>query len=271
MTVVVKLAKAIFAANLAVMVRAMRFGISDALSRLTVTYRVVDPFQRNDPALRTIPEMDLSQVVTTSPSIVLDSSHHDRDGALPLEEQLALLAILCDRSPAVVLEIGTFFGTTTKAIALNRPGSTIHTVDLPPDYDATTGNDRLMPKDDLHLIESRDVGSAFRANPAFGNIRQHFGDTAVWNFAEAKDASFFFIDGSHTYEYVRNDTLKCLTASTGPSTLVWHDCSANHPGVVRWLSELVTRGLPVARIRNTTLAVMDYKPAAFADRLRRLA
>jgi hypothetical protein len=82
--------------------------------------------------------------------------------------------------------------------------------------------------------------------------------------------NFFFVDGSHTYEYARNDTLKCIDVSTEPSTLVWHDCSADHPGVVRWLTELIRIGLPGVRIPNTAVALLDYSPADVAERLRRL-
>lgn len=92
------------------------------------------------------------------------------------------------------------------------------------------------------------------------NIRQHFGDTASWDFSEAQGATFFFIDGSHTYEYVRNDTEKCLAlAKVKGCTLTWHDCDWWHPGVVRWLAQMVKSGWPVARIPGTHIAIMDCK------------
>ena len=253
-----KVAKAVCSMSLAVLVRAVRFGIADALPKLTVSYRLVNPFESKRSLLNMIPHVNLADVVGMFSTVVLDSADGEIDGALPRHELIALLAILCDRRPAVVLEIGTFFGTTTTAIALNSPASVVHTIDLPPDYKRSTVDD-VMPKDDFHLIQGRKVGAAFASRPAIGNIRQHFGDTAAWDFAEAEGPSFIFIDGSHTYAYARNDTLKSVRASTKPATLVWHDCSDDHPGVVQWLAELVRAGLPVVRIRRTTLAMMDVR------------
>jgi hypothetical protein len=179
------------------------------------------------------------------------------EGSLPWEDAIALLAVLTDRAPHSVLEIGTFNGNTTRLIALNFPQATIHTVDLPEDFAAGTDTSTL-PKDDFHLIAARKVGSAYRADPTITNVVQHFGNTAAWDFKQAEGATFFFIDGAHTYEYVRNDTEKALAASRGRrATLLWHDCDASHPGVTRWLGEMVARGDPVKRIRGTNLAIMD--------------
>lgn len=255
-----KLVKALLSVNLAIIIRAVRFGIRDAVAKLTTTYQIISPFDTGLSILQTIRQVELSELIRDFPTIILDSSYRYVDGALPLHEQTALLAILRDRNPSVVLEIGTFFGTTTKAMSLNLPDSIIHTVDLPLGIDYESQNDPQMPKDDLHLITNRRVGAAFESHSACRNVVQHFADTAKWDFTEAKAASFFFIDGSHTYEYVRNDTLKCLHSSLGLSTLVWHDCDHNHTGVVRWLAEMAANGFPIVRIRGTSLAVLDYQP-----------
>ena len=88
-------------------------------------------------------------------------------------------------------------------------------------------------------------------------MRQHFGDTASWDFSQA-DATVFFIDGSHTYAYVRNDTEKALAASRGrPATLIWHDCDDTHPEVVGWLLEMIQAGHPVRRIDQSHLAILE--------------
>ena len=68
-----------------------------------------------------------------------------------------------------------------------------------------------------------------------------------------------FIDGSHTYEYVKNDTEKCLRIAGDGATLVWHDCDRTHPGVVRYLCELKDAGHDVVRIRRTPIAVLNYR------------
>ena len=87
---------------------------------------------------------------------------------------------------------------------------------------------------------------------------QHFGDSADWDFGNAEGATFYLIDGAHTYEYVRSDTQKALAAARGrEATLLWHDCDQWHPGIARWIGEMATAGHPVKRIAGTHLAVMD--------------
>jgi hypothetical protein len=165
--------------------------------------------------------------------------------------------VLVDRAPRCMLEIGTFCGYTTRLLAMNMPTATIHTIDLPEDYDAGS-DDVSIPKDDFHLIESRKVGSEYRSDPSITNVVQYFGDSATWDFRKAEDATFYFIDGSHTYEYARGDTEKALAASRGrAATLLWHDCDRGHPGVLSWLNEMLSLGHPVRRIAGTNLAIMD--------------
>jgi len=177
------------------------------------------------------------------------------DGMLPTEHALALASLLMADQPSEVLEIGTYMGHTSKLMASNLPTAKIHTVDLPlQTMPAPSGPGELV-KDDFHLIAGRVVGREFKNQPCANRITQHFGDTAHWNFAEAGRPSFFFIDGAHTYDYVKNDSEKCLALCAGrPATFVWHDCDDQHPGIVRFLLEWRALGRDVRRIDGTTLA-----------------
>jgi hypothetical protein len=83
---------------------------------------------------------------------------------------------------------------------------------------------------------------------------QHFGDTANFNFSKFGNPTFFFIDGSHTYEYCENDSEKCLALCQGKGLFLWHDCDHSHPGVVRFISEWRAAGRNIARIEGTGLA-----------------
>lgn len=176
------------------------------------------------------------------------------DGMLPSEQLMALLAILVSESPSEVLEIGTFMGHTTLHLAENVEAATIHTVDLPEDF--TDGQDQpeLPPKDDFHLIARRRVGREFKAGPCASRIRQHFEDTATWDFRTAGNPTFFFIDGSHTYEYCKNDSEKCFELCNGRGVFLWHDCDDAHPGVVRLILEWRNKGRDVRRIAGTPIA-----------------
>lgn len=191
--------------------------------------------------------------------MIESGSADPEDGTLPLRDLVPLLALLVDRAPDAVLEIGTFNGTTTRMMALNRPGATIHTVDLPPGA-GPGGEDGRLPEEDHHLIASRRVGEAYRLDPSVANVVQHLGDTATWDFGEAAGPSFFFIVGSQTYEYAKHNTLGCLALRDGRrATLAGHDCNRGHPGLTRWLAEMVEGGYPVRRIRDSSLAFMDVE------------
>jgi ADP-heptose:LPS heptosyltransferase len=215
--------------------------------------------QARETSIGRLPEVNLSEIAPSGllPSLVVEAS--SINGALSMRDLLPVLALLYDRQPSVVLEIGTFFGHTTRHFARCLPHSTIHTVDLPLDFEVEGQDEPGLRKDDPHLIRSRRVGAAFQGEPECRNIVQHWGDTASWDFTAVSGASFFFIDGSHTYEYVKNDTLKCLGVSAPVARFVWHDCNVGHPGVVRFLTEFAADHPGVVRIRGTDLAVWDRK------------
>jgi Methyltransferase domain len=262
------LGKGMMCFNLALAIRALRFGFGDSRRKAMIAYYGINPFQSNENgkdgpgardyiSFKAIPEVPLEEVIERSPTITLDGCYRYVDGALPLNDLISLLCLLRDRSPRVVLEIGTFNGITTRLMAINLPGATIHTVDLPEDFDTKT-DIGSFPKDDFHLITKRRVGESYRSDSSVTNVVQHYGDTANWDFSNAPKAEFFFIDGSHTYNYVKNDTEKCIAAILGRrATILWHDCDPRHPGVVRWLAEMTTSGYAVKRIAGTDLAVMD--------------
>ena len=203
-----------------------------------------------------LPEIELKEILGTEKiKLTLDIDIME-DGALPIEQCVVLLAILAIEKPKVILEIGTFMGSTTKKMSENLPDAIIHTVDLPIDFSACNDPNTEIPKDDFHLISKRDVGREFRNTEFANRIYQHFVDTAKWDFKEVGNPSFFFIDGSHTYEYCKNDSEKCFQIAASSSTFVWHDCDSIHPGVVKFLKECRKKGLDVKRISGTPLAYL---------------
>lgn len=257
---------AIAGANVATTVRLLRFGVRDAASRACAAYRASDPFGHMAEArhsdLSRLPVVALNVLLRERPAIVVDTRFIDTDGSLPLYELLCLLMLTRQERPTGILEVGTYFGSTTVNLAINLPEARIHTIDLPPGYLPDGGGGEL-PKDDFHLIRARRVGAAFVDHSVRERITQHFGDTATYDFRSIQDpVSFFFIDGSHTYEYARNDTLRCLEFAKGSSTFLWHDCDDGHPGVVQWLAEMVDRGIAVVRIAGTNTAYAKIDAAS---------
>lgn len=201
-----------------------------------------------------IPSVELGTLLGGVKANITLSVQKYEDGTLPSDNAMALLALAVAASPKVVLEIGTFMGHTTRLLAMNLPDSIIHSVDLPLDFIPGQDNVAGAKKDDFHLIARREVGREYRGTSCEARIRQHFVDTATWNFREAAGATFFFIDGSHTYDYCKIDSEGCYELCSGKGVFVWHDCDEAHPGVVKALLEWRALGRDVVRIAGVPMA-----------------
>jgi len=200
-----------------------------------------------------IPSITLGQILGSRRPVVTMTVRSYEEGMLPVEDALVLVAVLVAESPKEVLEIGTFMGHTTRLMAENCASAVVHTVDLPLDYDAGKDADATTPKDDFHLIERRVVGREFQATPCAEHIRQHFADTSKWDFADCGRPTFFFIDGSHTYEHCKSDSEKCFDLCGGKGVFFWHDVNELHPGVLKFINEWRSRGRDIRRVRGTDL------------------
>lgn len=209
---------------------------------------------RNRAELGKIPERRLDELLGTRKCAIRLRVMAYEDGMMPFRDALGLLSLLVAENPREVLEIGTYMGHTTRAMAENLDTATIHTLDLPPDFSAAADVAGLPPKDDFHLIARRVIGREFQGRDCQKRIVQHFGDTATYDFQKAGRPTFFFIDGSHTYEYCKSDSEKCLALCPAGGVFLWHDCNETHPGVVRFVLEWRALGRDIVRIEGTDLA-----------------
>ncbi|MDR1191339.1 MAG: hypothetical protein LBK60_06720 [Verrucomicrobiales bacterium] len=248
--------------NSASIIRGLRFGWRDFISSVRSSLSAAHPLEKREhrsyrPLLEAIPVIPLDKILGDHRIPVRLTAERYEDGMLPLYERLVLLSVLILENPREVLEVGTFMGYTAKAMAENLPDAVIHTVDLPPDFNPEIereGMDNPMPKDDFHLIKRRQIGREFKNTPHEKSIVQHLGDTATLDFSNIGTPTFFFIDGSHTYEYCKNDSEKCLIVSGGRGVFLWHDCDLGHPGVLRFIHEWRGCGRDIRRIDGTAIA-----------------
>lgn len=222
-------------------------------------YLATRPVEKGEPnyvreELDSIPVMDLEGVLGERKCIIKLGVMRYEDGMLPFRDAIGLLSILVAESPNEVLEIGTYMGHTARAMAENLESALIHTLDLPLDFSPDHDPNRPTPKDDFHLINRRIVGREYKGQPCEKRIVQHFGDTATFDFQKIGQPTFFFVDGSHTYEYCKNDSEKCLSLCPKGATFLWHDCNETHPGVLRFLSEWRRLRRDIVRIQGTDLA-----------------
>ncbi len=259
---VAKTAKGILSLNLGSVVRTILGGTRQGRQSLEDTYRVVSPFSplksgKGAKLVECVPEVSLASLAPVPERLTLDLRYVDVDGATPLRDVLAILTLAVAQDPKAALEIGTYFGSTTANLALNLPEAKIHTIDLPEDLGQASALIEGQPVDDEHLIRGRQLGRSFRGTPLEKNIIQHQGDTALYDYSViGGEVTFFLIDGSHTYEYAKGDTLHCFAIAKGTCSFLWHDCDRYHPGVTSWLIEMIDAGLPVVRVENTSLACM---------------
>lgn len=157
-------------------------------------------------------------------------------------QDIVSLCLLCQLlKPRIVFEIGTAAGYTSLHLALNTPAECeVYTLDLPRDRHAlpelkTTAMDEFQMG--MYAAVEQHVFASSRVAP---KITCLYGDSATFDYAPFHGrVDLFFIDGAHSYEYVRSDTLHALDCCHPGSVIAWHDFGrAGLNGVSRWLTEL---------------------------------
>ena len=164
----------------------------------------------------------------------------------PFLADLLSLCLICRIIRATtIFEIGTCYGYTALHFALNSPPSAkVYTLDLPigapPQHKLKTS---VVDEGTVASREPRAAGGkylCFEGMEAASKINCLYGDSAAFDYSpfHAK-VDFFFIDGAHSYDYARSDTLNALKCCHPGSVIAWHDFGrAEVNGVTRWLEEL---------------------------------
>jgi len=194
-----------------------------------------------------IPVISAREICPKHQKVIVDYFPPE-SGGISGDEALFIAALVQKMQPMRILEIGTFLGRTTRLLVANS-GCMVHTLDL--GEDKTT----KLPASNLALINKNRVGEAVKGSPF---IEQHLGDSATYDFKKIGFADLFFIDGSHTYEYVKNDTEKCMAIALKKpkSIFLWHDVGPGCPGVQRYIWKLRKKGYDIKRIKNTSLGYL---------------
>lgn len=187
-----------------------------------------------------IPKIDIPQVVNSDLPIFVQF-YAFSSGSLTLFERVIINALIRRYNPGVIFEIGTFDGRTTLNMAANSPeGAVVYTLDLPRDLiDSTTLSiDSLVRS----FINKPTSGAKFRATEYEAKITQLLGDTATFDFSSFYCAvDFVFIDGSHSYQYIKNDSeIAMKLRRDKKSVVLWHDYGRieEWPGLTKALNEL---------------------------------
>lgn len=210
---------------------------SGALKRVPLSSLAADPL-----------EVRLQEVIT-------------QNGNVSGEELLAMCALIKHANCKAVFEIGTFDGRTTLNFAANLPdGGEVVTLDLPAEgLDATRF---AVEASDRQYIAKSTSGARFQGRPEAARIRQVFGDSGTFDFTPFNGRfDFVFVDGSHSYDYVKSDSQVALRLLRGGrGMIVWHDYGTPFwPGVTSGLDELAKSSADFANlcvIEDTRLAFL---------------
>ncbi len=193
------------------------------------------------------------------PGIVADLVHNVvRDP--PTARQLLFKQIWTDvkRFAAPnISEIGTFHGDTAWLQAHNDQAVQVYTLDLPDPDAADRASYELS---DPEYFAGWDRGVTFRGTPESARITQLLGDSAVFDFSPYAGAvDLVFIDGSHSYSYVRSDTEAALGMLSNRGVIVWDDYT-HYPGIYAYLNELsCTLDRPIVHLLGTRFALYSRR------------
>lgn len=180
-------------------------------------------------------------------SLALFTKTHASLSAL---ESLCLVLLLKKARAKSVFEFGTYKGVSITQLALNLPGdSRIFTLDLP-DEPAQT-KFAIADAEDETIARESGKGSLvpIALRPRVQFLKQ---DSAAFDESPyAGQMDFVFVDGAHTYNYVRNDSEKGWRMLRRGGIIAWHDCRPQDADVVRYL---LAGSYQPTRISGTTLA-----------------
>ena len=186
-----------------------------------------------------INQVEISSIVPDSVrETILESPNANLDGNVSPDELRVICRLVKHFQPATILEIGTFDGRTTSNMAANSSEETrIFTLDLPPQELNQTAL-RLRTSDAVFILKDQSGREFFHRQREGTMITQLYGDSADFDYSPYRNnIDLVFVDGSHSYEYVINDTEVALSLlRNGKGIILWHDYGRRE--VVRALNEL---------------------------------
>jgi predicted O-methyltransferase YrrM len=181
------------------------------------------------------------------------------DGNVSEREVVTISRLVRAVNPRELFEFGTFDGRTTVNLAANAStDSRVHTIDLP--RSGITSSAAPIHAHEIRYADKAESGARYRTSDVSARVEQLYGDSGTFDFTPFYDRmDFVFVDASHTYEYVINDSLHAMRMlRAGKGVIVWHDYS-RWDGVTRALNQL-RRLEPffaeLSWIDGTTLAVL---------------
>jgi hypothetical protein len=165
-------------------------------------------------------------------------------------ERLFLASIARSRRDHPCFEIGTASGNTTVLLAANLQ-AVVYTLDLP-DSAAWQPTLTRLGSDDV-VRRSRTRAEFIARNPR-PNITELTGDSATFEYSPFHDRiGLFCVDGAHSLEYVRSDTMHAAWCCRDDGVIVWDDFTTTRD-VTDYVRSLRVAGVRLSGLRGTRLA-----------------
>jgi hypothetical protein len=206
----------------------------------------------------TVPSAELGDLIDGFSLQLFAGDLHVEDGGTSSYETVCIAAIVKFLQPLCIFEIGTFTGQRTALFAQHAPANAeIFTLDLKPeDIEGLT----VKPLDrDFQYITKAQIGEHFRRIAEASRITQLLGDSMKFDFSPFYGrCDLIFVDGSHSYPFVKSDSINALKMLKPGGIILWHDYKLN-------CSELV---LALDELRNTTELVHIHETALVVHGLR---
>jgi len=181
------------------------------------------------------------------------------DGNVTDRELIVLNSLVRTSGARSIFELGTFDGRTTRNLAANcAADGRVWTIDLP--RASMESLEAPIHAHEEKYVDKAQSGTRYRGTPEESRIEQLYGDSGSYDFSRFKDAiDFVFVDASHAYKYVINDSLVALQMlRAGGGTIAWHDYG-RWDGVTRAVNDLQARHpdfRDVVQVQGTTLALL---------------
>jgi predicted O-methyltransferase YrrM len=178
------------------------------------------------------------------------------EGYLDDHQRMLIAALAKGLGHETFFEIGTNRGRTTWTVVRNSPQMQAYTLDVPLEQ-PSDAVELTMGSDDHHFFRPGEAtGEAFHDTAEAARITQLWGDSASFDFTPYKGRmDLVYIDGAHTYDYVRSDTARALEMLTPGGMIVWDDYGSN-PGVYSVVNEVAaTLDRPVYHVFGTRMAI----------------
>lgn len=208
------------------------------------------------PPLRSVGWWDLIRKFSVDESLVLNGASWHDGSTIPIERVLIAQLMLFFK-PKTALEVGTYRGDTTRLLVDHLPaGGALYTIDLPPEMGSAT----VTSMTDAPLIESRSPRQGYSGHPRAADVRQVLGstfDASTWEQIPG-NIEFAFVDASHSYAAVKNDTQWVRRKTARDAVILWHDyISGESPqnGVGRFIREQMKLDNEIFVCAETRLAM----------------